>query len=407
MNRSVSSLVARVYVQMLPATLVAPAVRPLFAAHHGGNVSAMHAFMSLNMLGAAIAAPLLGARVDRAARTRALFVGLTLLDAALLALLAAPVPTRVLLALRFVEGGAHVGAATLLLARAAALAASERSGRVMALAGAAIIAAVASGSALGGALVGIDARAPFLVAAALALSVAASAVLDRATGTTLLATARASIPPASAALARALLVPASAAFVSRFTIGCLVVTFALFAHRVHGLSDGRIGWLFTAMTAPFALATFPVGRVLDRVAAPRVLAAGALVYAGVLFALGHVTTSALAPLMTLGGVASAMIFASLLHIATKVSREGGRGRAMGIVNAASCAGMIAGPTLAGIICAIAARAGDPVAGYRGAFTLAGASLVTWLVLSSRWLLTHDSVAVCPVRPAADLGRAIR
>ena len=46
-------LAVLIFVQMLPATLLTPAVRPLFAGLHGGAEGPMHAFMSLNMIGAA------------------------------------------------------------------------------------------------------------------------------------------------------------------------------------------------------------------------------------------------------------------------------------------------------------------------------------------------------------------
>ena len=82
---------------MLPATLLTPAIRPLFASLHGGNEGAMHAFMALNMLGGFLCAPLVAVLATRlASRTTALAM-LVGVDAILLSLLALPLPTAIVL----------------------------------------------------------------------------------------------------------------------------------------------------------------------------------------------------------------------------------------------------------------------------------------------------------------------
>lgn len=67
-GRAVCALALLVLIQMLPATLVTPAIRPFFATWHGGHEGAMHAFMALNMLGGLLAAPWLARPADRSPR---------------------------------------------------------------------------------------------------------------------------------------------------------------------------------------------------------------------------------------------------------------------------------------------------------------------------------------------------
>jgi len=135
---------------------------------------------------------------------------------------------------------------------------------------------------------------------------------------------------------------ARAAFAARFSIGCLIVTFALLVHarpwpRRH---DHRL--LFSSMLVPFAAATYPASRLARGPAA--CLGAGAAVWGACLFALGWAPTAALFPLMIAGGLASALVFAPILGYA---ARAPGAGEAHALVNAAGCLGMLLGPASAG------------------------------------------------------------
>jgi len=375
-----------VFFQMLPATLVAPAIRPLFAAQHAGREGAMHAFMAINMLGGLLVAPWLGGLADRRGRPRSLLAALAAIDAVLLLLVTAPISTAAVLALRFVEGGAHVGAATLLLAEAAAFRRQLGDGRAMGMAGAAIMGAIASGSAIGGFAVGFDTRAPFAIAAGLSLAVAAATwSLGEAGGVTEAA------PVAGAerlALVRRLGAPLAAAFVERFAVGCVIVTFALFAHAAHGLSDAAVGYHFALLTLPFALLTYPAGRLSDLVPRSAVMAAGAVGYGGALLTIGRAPTPLLPWVMAAAGCGAALVFAPTLCYAASSALPEQRGRAMALVNAAGCLGMLLGPAAAGVTSALLREPGDPSSGYRAAFALAGLAVFAWLAVSARWLLVR-------------------
>lgn len=395
-THSLSGLVALIFLQMLPATLLVPAIRPLFAAHHGGAEGPMHAFMSVNMVGAAIAVPFVGALIDRVARPRRIFAVLAAVDALLLVLISMPMPVAAVLGLRTLEGAAHVGAATVLIAEAASLARQRNTGHIMGLAGAAIIAAIVLGSAVGGLLLRASVYAPFVFGAAVAVvAVALNTVVPP------LATARRS-PYRRARVALSLVrerpqlwVPVTAAFVGRFTIGCLVVTFALFAHHQHGLSDTAVGGLFALLTFPFALSMYPAARASDRGLAAPLLALGVAAYALALGLLAHAPTALLAPLMLAAGIASGLIFAGTLCYGTLLAGPSDKGRAMALINVAGCTGMLLGPMIAGIASAVGRRSVGPIFGYRLGFYIAALSLAVWLVASARWLVARARAEAGP------------
>ena len=400
------TLAALVFTQMLPATLLAPAVRPFFAAAHRGDVSAMHAFMSLNMVGAAIGA-LVVSRTVRARPGRWL-AALCTLDALLMLAMAMPVPTPALLVLRTLEGGAHVGASSLLLACAGHLRQERGDRRAMPMAGAALMMAIAAGSAIGAAAVAVDVRAPFVVATLILAGVAlASSQLSLELGRRPAGPAvgeRASLaPPSLAGTARTTFrVALGAAFVGRFVVGCIVVSFALFAHHVHGLSDAKVGTLFTLLTIPFAFATYPAGRLAERFSRAVLLASGGAVLGVALFALGRVPTAALPLVMVAAGVGCAAVFAPTLCYAASAATTEGRARAMGWVNAAGCLGMLLGPMASGILSAVMKDPSDPGRAPRAAFVLAASSVVLWLAVSMRALVRASLAELDASRAGRDV-----
>jgi MFS family permease len=370
--------------QMLPATLLTPAVRPLFSALHAGRESAMHAFMSLNMLGAALFAPWLGRKLDALPRRRHALAGLCLIDACLLVVMCQPLPTWLVLGLRMLEGGAHVGAATLLLAEGKRVAERTRDPSVMGIVGMGIMLAVAFGNVIGAFLVGLAEAAPFYAGALAALVVAA--VGPRLLSDAPPPTPRSAVP--AVAVARALALPITAGFVSRFTIGCLVVSFALFAHRAHGLTDRAIGGLFACMTVPFAALTYPASRLLARMAPALLLGASVLGYALLLVVLAFAPSGALPWVMAAAGVLSASSFAATLHYAAASAPAGAESRAMAFFNAGGCIGMLLGPAAAGITIALLKPHVGDIPAYRGAFLLAASAVLVWLASVAGRLLRH-------------------
>jgi MFS family permease len=195
---------------------------------------------------------------------------------------------------------------------------------------------------------------------------------------------------ALARVARSLAAPLGAILAARFAIGCLVVTFALLAHTVHDLGDTTIGLLYSALTVPFAAATYPAARLGARVAPALLLGAGAVVWGAGLLALGWAPTWALLPVMIVAGLASAAMFAPVLGYAAQI--PDGRASAMALVNAAGALGMLLGPLAAGVTIAVARRQGAAVP-YRGPFVLAAIAVAVWLVASAPWIARQSAAFV--------------
>ncbi|MEW6209086.1 MAG: MFS transporter, partial [Acidobacteriota bacterium] len=378
--RAVASLV---FLQMLPATLLTAAIRPMFANLHGGKEWAMHAFMSINMAGAALAVPFLGAYLDRVRRPRRLLAALAAIDALLIAIVTMPLPVWMVLGLRAVEGVAHVGGATILLAEAARLGRTKESGRAMGMAGAAIIFAIAVGNALGGFAVSFHWRAPYLLASMLFLIVASIAFFSQESVET---QERERMTLTLSRSYRRLWFPLGVAFIERFAVGCIIVTFSLFAHKAHQLSDSAIGGLFAMLTFPFALSMYPISRFSNVLPRAAILAAGSVLYAAAIFLLGQAAASALPLVMIMGGIGAAMLFGPTLCYASTLVEQSHRSTAMAIINAAGCLGMVAGPMAAGVTSTIFASAENPLIGYKAVFAMAASAILLWLVAGARWLV---------------------
>ena len=384
-HASLNWLVAAVFLQMLPSTLLAPAIRPLFAQFHGGVEGPMHLFMSLNMLGGILTTPFIARLASSAASsTSAAWVSvLAGIDAVLLGAVSLPLATPLVLVIRFVEGAAHLGAATLLLSRAAAYKPLVGAGRAMGMAGGAVMFAIAFGSGAGGMLVGIDTRLPFLVGAVLSATVALAApLLYRST----LPKEEAATPQTMPSLrSPEVFGPLSAAFVERFTVGLIIVTFALFATRAHGLTDRSVGLLYSMLLLPFALLMYPASRLGDRFPRAVLLSFGSLMYGVSITSLAVVPASWLWASMIAAGVSSSLVYGTVLCYAATLVPAESRGRMMALVNTAGALGMFAGPLTGGLLIAFFRDPSEPLAAYRMVLMIAGASCVVWTILQSRWL----------------------
>lgn len=376
---------------MLPATLLTPAIRPLFATFHQGAEGPMHAFMSLNMLGAILTTPLV-ARLASSSTSAALGRWLMLLagiDAVLLIVVSLPLATPLVLTLRAFEGAAHLGASTLLLSRAAAYKPLVGAGRAMGMAGGALMMAIAIGSGLGGLLVGVNPRLPFLVGAGLSVIVALAAPKLYATPLAADAESAAFRPPSLRN--PDVLVPLSAAFVERFTVGLIIVTFALFATKAHGLTDRSIGLLYSTLLLPFALLMYPASRIGDRIPRATLLAGGTLLYGAAIASLAVAPKAGLALSMVVAGAASSLMYGTVLCYSVTLAPSAARGRMMALVNTAGAMGMLLGPMVGGLLVALGRGGPDPLQAYRNVFFLAGLVCAVWVAASSPWLVARLAI----------------
>lgn len=317
---------------MLSATLLIPTVRPFFAAVHPDNVEALYGFMSVNMLGAIVGAPVLAWIADKSGKRALLLIIAAVVDGALLFLCSLPMPLGLVLVLRTFQGAANVGALSLLMGLT-----SEKG---LPIAGGATVAAIAFGAPLGVLLLGHDPALPLQVAAMLPLCVAvavgALAPGSRPRGTGSVAVA-----------ARSVLAPSLLVFAERFAIGLFIVPFSLMCHA-RGLEDAVVGRLYSAFLIPFALATAIVPRT--NVGPVSGVVVGGLVYAAALMGIGRVDAVPLLSLVLVaGGLGAACVYAPALAVAARTAPDGHRGAAMAVLNALGALGMLIGSAGAGAL----------------------------------------------------------
>ncbi len=344
---------------MLSSTLLIPTVRPFFAALHPGHTDGIFWFMSVNMLGAIVGAPVLAWLADTSGKRALVLICAAVVDGALLFLCSLPLSLPVVLGLRAVQGAANVGVLSLLFGLT-----TERG---VAFAGGATVVAIAAGAPVGILLLGRDPALPLQVGAmlpllvAVAVGAAAPAPAPRARGQMRVAL-RAALPPG-------LLV-----FAERFAIGLFIVPFSLLQHA-RGHEDAMVGRLYAAFLIPFAVATALAPRVdVKPVAA---VLGGAAIYAAALFGVGRIeAVPVLSIVLLLGGCGAAFVYAPALAIAGRSAPEGHRGAAMGVVNALGALGMLLGSGGAGMLSrALIADGVDKAAAYARCFDVGAAVLV--------------------------------
>jgi MFS family permease len=358
---------------LLPVTLPVTVLRALVHERFGVSEFLTSLFMSINMIGAVLAAPIAGALADRFGRRREWIVGALVVDAACFAALALPIPFAAFMALRFVEGCAHIVALSLLLSFAAAVSSEERRGRVMGMVGAGLTLGVAIGAPLGGVIGRGDPTAPLWAGSAVVLAAALLArigLVEVGAGE-----ARPSLS-AIASLLRAnplLAAPLAYSFVDRFTVGFFTTTFSLYLSRVHALSAPRIGLLIALFMLPFALLSYPFGRLAERHSRVLMVAGGSFVYGVGTASLGFWPLAGLPWLMASLGLFAAVMFVPSLVLATDAAPREIRGSVLGAFNAAGSLGFILGPLTGGFVSQTVAENSSWEEGYRAAFLVAGIS----------------------------------
>jgi MFS family permease len=371
---------------LVPVTLPVTVLRGLVQERFEVSEFLTSLFMSVNMLGAVISAPLAGAIADRTRRRVPIVVGALLFDAVFLLSLAAPLSFPIFMALRFCEGAAHIVALSTLLGIAAEARGGAERGRVMGLTGGGIMLGVALGAPIGGAIGHADPRAPLYAGSAL---VAASALLAwRVLEETPESGPKPSLREIAAAL-RAnplLLAPLTFAFVDRFTVGFYTTTFSLFLSRIHDLAPARIGLLMACLMLPFGLLSYPFGRLAERWSRVAMISIGSVAYGIGTAAVAWSEPAWLPLLMGALGVASAVMFVPSLLITSDAAPAEIRTTAMGAFNAAGSFGFIVGPVTGGFVSERVAALAGWEAGYRAAFGVAGASAVASVVLALPFLL---------------------
>ncbi len=374
------------FLSMLPVTMLVPVLRELVGDRFQVSAFWTHSFMSVNMIGAVLAAPLGGALADRFGRRKPILVAALLADAALLWALLHATSFPVFLTLRFFEGAAHILAVSTLMALASDWARPGRGGRTMGLIGASLIFGTACGAPLGGR---IGQYAPLMVfklgagLAGLAAILAWVWVKDspRRAPITRLADSLALIRRRSE-----LLVPYAFAFIDRLCVGVVVTSFVLYLGECHGMAPAQRGGLLALFLFPFALLCYPAGRLADRIGRTLPMCVGSLGF-GVVYALyGVLPVDWLWAAMLASGVLSALMFSPNLAMCSDLAPPDQRASAYAGFNVAGSLGFLCGPLLGGAVFALLESSTTPLRTYQIAFLIAGMTEVLCAAIALPWLL---------------------
>jgi len=375
---------------LIPVTLPVAVLRELVQERFGVSELLTSLFMSINMIGAALAAPLAGALADRFGRRKPMVVLALLADALCFWALTRAEAFPVFLLLRFCEGAAHIFALSLLLAIASQSVDPARRGRVMGMVGAGIMLGVALGAPLGGVLGRANALRPLLYGAGLALVaalVAAAALRDPAAAGDS-AERRPGLREIAAAVRRspALAIPLVFAFADRFTVGFFTTTLSLYLRGIHELTPPRIGMLIAIFMLPFALLSFPFGLLSERWSRVSMMCGGSAIYGVLTASLGWWSPELLIVLMAGLGISAAVMFVPSMLMAIELTPGEIRSTAMGAFNTAGSLGFIVGPITGGFVTQLVAGHWSWLAGYRVAFAVAGFSQLLCVAIALPALL---------------------
>jgi MFS family permease len=387
-ERRLAGLCGLAIVIMAPVTMPVPVLRELVQERFDVSELLTSLFMSFNMVGGLLAAPIAGAVADRMSDRRKLLVGALVADAVCFWLLTADIPFELFLGIRFFEGCAHITALSLLLTLASQTFPDEKRGRAMGLVGGGMMLGIALGAPIGGLLGRQGPLAPLQVGAgllALAALVAFAIVRDSGRRTT-----RPSFGDIVATLRenRIILAPLLFAFTDRFTVGFFTTTFALYLRRIYDLSSSEIGGLIAVFMIPFAVFSYPFGRIAEKRSPVAMLCIGSLLYGIGTAGVGFTSPPELHGLMLATGIAAAVMFVPSMLMTMQVVGDEVRATALGAFNAAGSLGFILGPLTGGAISQLVAARSDWLAGYRAAFLAAGASELLCVAIALPVLLRH-------------------
>lgn len=378
-NRRVAFVALVTFLLMLPETLPVPVLRGLVRDRFGVGDGLASLFMTANMIGALLAAPLAGAFVDARGGRRRLALFALCADALLMQALAHPHDYATFLLLRVAEGGAHIVALSMVTALVAD-AAGEARGRALGALGAGLTLGVAAGAALGGRTGRDDPLLTLHLASAVLVVAAVLAALALPRDTPV--QQRAGVRDLLAAVRRqpALRAPLLVAALERFTVGFFTTGFPLLLAGVHGVDRPRIGMLLGAFLFPFALLSWPAGIVSARWSARRMVLWGCLAYGAGVIAVPFTPPPWLWALMPWLGVCSAVMFVPSMLWLLERAHGIGRSTAVASFHAAGSLGFLLGPVCCG---ALIELGGSGLEGYELAFVVAGVSVVAGTLLARR------------------------
>ncbi len=368
------------FLTLVPITLLVPGLSELVMDTHGGTRFQSHLFVSLNQLAGIVAVPFAVRWHRRYPDTRRWIVILLAVDALAFLGMGAAESLPALFAWRAVDGIAHLPAVTFLMI-AANRAGGQRRGASMGVVAAALMIGVGVGAPVGGVLIDRDPLLVYSVGAALLGIAALSAVAIAPSATP--------APPVGHRYRWdrtrvAGYMPLAYGFADRFLIGVFVSTFTLFLTEVHGVNAATRGMLMSLFLLPFALLSWPAGRLTDRVGW-----FGPIVAANILFGLVYATYGvlpfrALPAAMLVSGALSALMFAPSLVLVSEFARRGVGEGLFGSFQIAGSFGFLTGPLVGGALVEVL-RGRDGAPAWAAIFVAVGALLIALGLFSWRVL----------------------
>jgi len=302
-------------------------------------------FLTAEFLGFVLFASVWGAASDAIGRRTPLVAAGAVLGAVgylVLALVPTLVafPYEAVLAVRFLQGAATIGAFSLAITTLMDLPGGH--GQNMGAAGIAIGLGTALGAPIGGQLY---ARGPFVPL------VGAGTLLVCAAGLAVLVPDRTPETDRDGALAAisslrerpTLGVPYAFGFIDRMTAGFFALVGTVYFQTELGLDAAETGIMLGLFFGPFAILQYPFGKLSDRIGRVGPVALGSMAYGavviGVFFA-GSVPLTGAA--MVLVGITGALVAPATMALVTDIASETQRGAAMGGFNVFGSLGFLAG-----------------------------------------------------------------
>jgi len=385
-RRVVARVGLALFLTMLPVTMMVPVLKELVADRFAASSFWTHSFMSINMVGAVLAAPLAGFLADRVGRRKPLLVFALLLNSGLLWLMLYVQTLGGLLAIRFLEGAAHILAVSSMMALAGDWAAAGKRGRVMGWIGSSLIFGTACGAPLGGRIGQITPHLVFQLGAAFALAAALLAWFGVRDAPARARTAHLRESLSLISRNKSLLIPLAYAFIDRFCVGVIVSSLVLYLAQVEAFSPAQRGGLLALFLFPFALLCYPMGRWSDRIGRAAPMCIGSLAF-GIVFALYGFTPGVwLWVLMLLSGVLSAIMFAPNLALCADLAPPKQRASVYAGFNMAGSLGFLCGPLIGGVVLAVVTPRAGIAAAYRTAFVVAGLAEVVCALVTLPFLV---------------------
>jgi hypothetical protein len=351
-RRPLALAMVMLFVSALPDAMVVPLLNELFVQRYGVSVAAAHWFMSVNILGAVGAIPLLVIMRRRLAPATVLLLA-AFANALWLAAMYLPIGFAATIGVRFLEGAADLIVFAVLFDLLAKAGPGGTRGRRLGLAGTTLMLGLFGGAVIGGRVGLGDAHNVFLIGAMAMLIVAIAA----AGGATLFNRLVRSCPVVSDAgeviiQRRPLWPPLVMVFSDRAIAGLMTATLPIYFASIAGQSTTARGWLIGLPLLLMAIGAWPMGHLGDRIGHLKLRTLAALLYAGAIACVPMASNAGLAStliVMALIGLAGA----GLLPTALALTTASGRGSAaMGGYRAAGDIGYLLGIALAGTLLAL-------------------------------------------------------